>query len=89
MCYNNGEREVLIIAVSEKIKALLQLKGKKKNELAAYLGMNSQSLSNKFNRDSFSAEDLIKISNFLECSLIFEIDDKQKITLDMSDIKRG
>lgn len=77
------------MAVSEKIKALLQLKGKKKNELAAYLGMNSQSLSNKFNRDSFSAEDLIKISNFLECSLIFEIDDKQKITLDMSDIKRG
>lgn len=77
------------MAISEKIKALLQLKGKKKNELAAYLGMNSQSLSNKFNRDSFSAEDLIKISNFLECSLIFEIDDKQKITLDMSDIKRG
>lgn len=76
------------MAVSEKIKALLQLKGKKKNELAAYLGMNSQSLSNKFNRDSFSAEDLIKISNFLKCSLIFEIDDKQKITLDMSDIKR-
>ena len=77
------------MAVSEKIKALLQIKGKKKNELAEYLGMNSQSLSNKFSRNSFSAEDLIKISNFLDCSLIFEIDDKQKITLDMSDVKRG
>lgn len=77
------------MAVSEKIKALLQIKGKKKNELAEYLGMNSQSLSNKFSRDSFSAEDLIKIADFLGCSLIFEIDDKQKIALDASDIKRG
>lgn len=76
------------MAVSEKIKALLQIRGKKKNELAEYLGMNSQSLSNKFSRDSFSAEDLIKISTFLDCSLTFEIDDKQKIILDMSDIKR-
>ncbi len=77
------------MAVSEKIKALLQIRGKRKNELAEYLGMNSQSLSNKFSRDSFSAEDLIKISNFLDCSLTFEIDNKQKIVLDMSDIKRG
>lgn len=74
--------------VSEKIKALLQIKGKKKAELAEYLGMNSQSLSNKFSRDSFSAEDLIKISSFLDCSLTFEIDDKQKIVLDKSDIKK-
>ena len=77
------------MAVSEKIKALLQIRGRKKNELAEYLGMNSQSLSNKFSRDSFSAEDLIKIADFLDCSLIFEIDDKQKIILDTSDIKRG
>lgn len=75
------------MAVSEKIKALLQIKGKKKNELATYLGMNSQSLSNKFSRDSFSSDDLIKISNFLDCSLAFEIDDKQKIILDTSDLK--
>lgn len=75
------------MAVSEKIKALLQIRGKKKNELAEYLGMNSQSLSNKFSRNSFSAEDLIKISAFLDCSLTFEIDDRQKIVLDMSDIK--
>lgn len=77
------------MAVADKIKALLQIKGKKKNELAEYLGINSQSLSNKFSRDSFSSEDLIKISDFLECTLAFEIDNKQKIYLDMSDIKRG
>lgn len=75
------------MSVSKKIKALLQIKGKKKNELAEYLGINSQSLSNKFNRDSFSSDDLIKISTFLDCSLAFEIDDKQKIILDKSDLK--
>lgn len=76
------------MAVSEKIKALLRMRGKKNKELAEYLGMNSQSLSNKFTRNSFSAEDLIKISSFLDCSLAFEIDEKQKIILDTSDLRQ-
>lgn len=75
------------MAISQKINAILQLKGKKKTELAKYLGMNSQSLSNKFSRNSFSAGDLIKIANFLDCSLALEIDNKQKIIFEMSDIK--
>jgi transcriptional regulator with XRE-family HTH domain len=75
------------MAISQKINAILQLKGKKKTELAKYLGMNSQSLSNKFSRNSFSAGDLIKIANFLDCSLTLEIDSKQKIIFEMSDIK--
>lgn len=75
------------MAISQKINAILQLKGKKKTELAKYLGMNSQSLSNKFSRNSFSAGDLIKIANFLDCSLALEIDSKQKIIFEMSDIK--
>ena len=57
------------MAVTEKIKALLSIKGKKNVELAAYLGISPQSLQNKFNRGSFSAEDLIKVSDFLECTL--------------------
>jgi DNA-binding Xre family transcriptional regulator len=80
---------VKAMAVADKINALLKIRGVKKYELAEFLGMTPQSLRNKFNRGSFSSEDLIKISNFLDCSLVFEIDDKQKITLDMSDIKRG
>ena len=75
------------MAVTEKIKALLSIKGKKNVELAAYLGISPQSLQNKFNRGSFSAEDLIKVSDFLECTLAFEIDDTQKIILDKSDIR--
>ena len=74
------------MAVSEKINALLQIRGVKKYELAEFLEMSPQSLRNKFNRGSFS-EDLIKISGFLNCTLAFEIDERQKIILDESDIR--
>ena len=75
------------MAVTEKIKALLAIKGKKNIELAAYLGITPQSMQNKFNRGSFSAEDLIRIANFLDCTLLFEIDNNQKIILEPSDIR--
>ena len=75
------------MGVSDKIKALLKIKGRRMNELADYLEIGRQSLSNKFSRGSFSAEDLIKISDFLGCTLAFEIDDAQKIILDKTDIR--
>ena len=78
---------VLAMAVSEKINALLQIRGVKKYELAEFLEMSPQSLRNKFNRGSFSAEDLIKISGFLNCTLAFELGERQKIILDESDIR--
>jgi transcriptional regulator with XRE-family HTH domain len=73
--------------ITDKIKALLSIKGKKNIELAQYLGITPQSLQNKLTRGSFSAEDLIKIADFLGCTLEFNIDDKQRIILDMNDIK--
>lgn len=75
------------MAISDKIKALLSLKGKKSYELAEYLGITPQAMRNKLSRNSFSASDLIKIANFLNCDLPFEINENQKIILDMSDIK--
>ena len=75
------------MGVSDKIKALLKIKGRRMNELADYFGIGRQSLSNKFSRGSFSAEDLIKISDFLGCTLAFEIDDVQKTILDKTDIR--
>lgn len=77
------------MSVTDKIKALLSIKGKKNIELAAYLGISSQSMQNKFSRGSFSAEDLIKIADFLNCTLTFNIDDSQKIILDSSDIREN
>jgi DNA-binding Xre family transcriptional regulator len=75
------------MSVSDKIKALLAIKGKKNLELATYLGITAQSMQNKFSRGSFSAEDLIKISEFLDCTLSFEVDNHQKIILDSTDIR--
>lgn len=77
------------MSVTDKIKALLSIKGKKNIELASYLGISSQSMQNKLSRGSFSAEDLIKIADFLDCTLSFNIDDIQKIILDSSDIRKN
>lgn len=73
--------------IQRKLKSLLVLKRKNMIELAAYLGISPQSMQNKFNRGSFSAEDLIKISEFTDCTLAFDIDGTQKIILDKADIR--
>ena len=75
------------MSVSSKIKAALALKGKEHASLAKHLGISSQALSNKFYRDSFSADDLIKTSVFLECDLGFIINSSTTIVLDAGDLK--
>ena len=75
------------MAISSKIKALLTLKGKDHAGLADHLGISYQALSNKFYRNSFSADDLIKISAYLECELAFVVDSSQRITLTDDDLK--
>ena len=74
------------MAVADKVKAMLKIKGKDTAELAEYLKISKQALSNKYYRDSFSAEDLIKIADFLNCNLAF-IDNADRINFDISDIK--
>ena len=77
------------MSISSKIKALLQLRDKEQVKLAQHLGITKQALSNKFYRDSFSAVDLIKIAEFLNCDLAFNVDDRLKIILDRCDIVRA
>lgn len=76
------------MSLTDKIKALISIRGKKNIDLAKHLGLSPQSLQNKLSRGSFSAEDLIEIADFLGCSLEFNIDDKQKIILGMEDIRK-
>lgn len=75
------------MAVADKIRALLNLKGKKISDMADYFGMSRQAMRNKLSRGSFSAADLIKISMFLGAELSFSISDNQKIVLDENDLK--
>lgn len=75
------------MAVASKIKALIKLKGRENAQLAKYLGISAQALSNKLYRDSFSAADLIKVAAFLDCDLAFVVDEAQRIILNESDLK--
>ncbi|MDK2905445.1 MAG: hypothetical protein PWR12_1521 [Eubacteriaceae bacterium] len=77
------------MSVSDKIKSLLQLKGVKNKDLADYLGITPQSMRNKFTRGSFSADDLIKISDFLGCKLYFDVDEDVKIALTTDDLRQS
>jgi transcriptional regulator with XRE-family HTH domain len=76
------------MAISDKVKALLKLQGKNNKGLAEYLDISDQALSNKFYRDSYSGEDLIKIAAYLECELAF-ITGSSKIALSLEDLKGG
>lgn len=68
--------------VSEKVKAILMLSGKKQVELAAHFGMTGQSMNNKMNRDSWSAKDLVAAAEFAGCKLAFVLPDGQNIFID-------
>ena len=74
------------MSISNKVKGIMSYKGKKSYELAEYFGISAPAMRNKMSRDSFSAEDLIKIADFLNCKLAFLIDDDQKTILDLNDI---
>ena len=67
--------------MKDSIKAMVSLKGKTMTDLAQYLDMSRQALSNKFYRDSFSGEDLLKIASFLDCKLAF-VDSKNTLYLE-------
>lgn len=72
--------------VSDKIKQIMKEKGVKVNQLAEYMGVKPQSVTNKFSRDSWSAQDLISVLDFLGCQLTVEYKPDTKITFTMSDI---
>ena len=74
------------MAISDKVKALLKLQGKNNKGLSEHLGISDQALSNKFYRDSYSGEDLIRIAAYLDCELAF-IAGAIKIALHENDIK--
>ena len=72
--------------VSQKVKALLSLSGKKQIELAARFGMTGQSMNNKMRRDSWSARDLVTAAEFTGCRLAFVLPDGQHIFIETSQL---
>lgn len=72
---------------SAKIKSLLVLRDKSTKDLATHLGITEQALRNKYNRDSFSTDDLIKIAQFVDCELCL-ISDDVKVSFTDKDMKQ-
>ena len=70
------------MSVSNKVKSVLPLSGKKQNDLAAEFGMSKQAMSNKITRNSWFAKDLVKVANFCGCKLMFVFPDGQQIIID-------
>ena len=74
------------MAISDKIKALMKLRGRNNKDLADYLKISVQALSNKFYRDSYSGKELINIAAFLKCDIAF-IADETRINLTTDDLR--
>ena len=73
--------------ISAEIKSILARKSIRQQDLQSVLGLSSkQAVNNKFARNSWSAEDLIKVVTFLGGELIIRIDDRE-IKLDEKYLK--
>ena len=75
------------MSVSEKVKALLALSGKRQMDLAKHFGMSKQTMGNKMSRGSWSGKDLAKAAEFCGAKLAFVLSDDQMIIIEAEDEK--
>ena len=66
------------MAGAKVIKQLLIEKGMTVKELADKMEILPQSMSNKLFRNTFTAEELLKISKILGCELVIQTEDTKK-----------
>jgi len=74
------------MSVKKKIKIAMLQKDKKNADIAECLQITDKGVRGKFTRNSFFADDLIKIADCLGYQLAL-IDGDEKIIFDMSDIE--
>ena len=70
------------MSVSDKVKGMLALAGKKQIDLASHFGMSKQTMSNKMARNSWSAKDLAEVADFCGCKLAFVLPDGGHVFLE-------
>ena len=68
--------------ISETVKALLAMSGKKQIDLAVCFDMGKQSMSNKMKRNSWFGSDLVKAAQLCGCKLAFVLPNGQQIIID-------
>ena len=69
------------MSITDKVKGLLALRGKKQLELAEHFDMSKQTMSNKMARGSWSGDDLARVAEFCGCKLAFVLPDGQQILI--------
>ena len=74
------------MGLSDKIKALLTLKGKKTQDLAEHFEVTTQSMRNKMCRDTYTAAELIEIVDFVGARLVIEDNDGTRMVISKSDL---
>lgn len=71
------------MSVSQSVKALLSIRGKKQSDLLEVLEVSSkQSLSNKFSGERWYAADLVAVAKSCGCKLAFVLPNGDQITVD-------
>lgn len=70
------------MSASDKVKAVLSCCGKKQIELAAYFGMKKQNLNTKMQRNSWNADDLARVAEFVGAKIGFILPSGTTIFLD-------
>ena len=76
--------------ISNSIKALLSLSGKRQIDLLGVLDIASrQSLSNKFSGERWSAADLVKSADFTGSKLAFVLPDGERVVIAADDPGEG
>lgn len=75
-------KEMMQMSISDKVKGMLALTGKKQIELAEVFGMSKQTMSNKMARESWSAADIAKAAKFCGCYLAITMPDGQQIIIE-------
>ena len=73
--------------VSDKIRSILALAGKRPTDLAKLYGMSQQSMNNKLYQNRFSADDLIQIAEFAGCRLAFILPDGGQLFFNSDDVR--
>ena len=74
------------VSISNKIRALMKLRGLKNKDLAAAIGSSAQSMNNKMYRDSFTAADLVRIVDALGGKLTVSFPDGEQLSFTMADL---
>ena len=68
------------------IKYIIKKSWKSQKDVADLIGMNKKTLDNKFYRDNFEANDLLKISDILGLKIVFIDKETEKVIFDTSSV---